>query len=204
MEDWINDCIDLDALESFSKELVIALKDEPEDEVKKCQDLINILIEKIKQECEDKDQLSRSERLVANLNEVVGKREVIRYKEGIFFKESSRGEKKGLSKEEIRIRLDINEKGFDSALFKRSNLKKDDHIVEMIMLRRWNSFSPGLYRESIGSLGGGYLLRINKTLLKKGDEEEDRVDNKIAENKVQMSEESSDKKKDVEIENIVI
>jgi len=30
------------------------------------------------------------------------------------------------------------------------------------------------------------------------------VDNKIAENKVQMSEESSDKKKNVEIENIVI
>jgi len=162
MGDWINDCIDLDALESFSKELVIALKDEPEDEVKKYQDLINILIEKIKQECGDKDQLSRSERLVANLNEVVGKREVIRYKEGIFFKESSRGENKGLSEEEIRIRLDINEKGFDSALFKRSEMKKPEHIAEVIVLRRWNSFSPGLYRESTGSLGGGYLLRIKK------------------------------------------
>jgi len=169
MGDWINDCIDLDALESFSKELVIALKDEPEDEVKKYQDLINILIEKIKQECGDKDQLSRSERLVANLNEVVGKREVIRYKEGIFFKESSRGENKGLSEEEIRIRLDINEKGFDSALFKRSEMKKPEHIAEVIVLRRWNSFSPGLYRESTGSLGGGYLLRIKKDFMEEND-----------------------------------
>jgi len=32
----------------------------------------------------------------------------------------------------------------------------------MIVLRRWNSFSPGLFTDSTGSLGGGYLLRIKK------------------------------------------
>lgn len=116
-------------------------------------------------------QLSRAERSARKINEVLGETEGIRHKEGIFFKESSRGENKDLSEEDIIKRLDINEKKFDSVLFKRSEVKKDNHIVEVVVLRRWNSFSPGLHRESTGSLGGGYLLRINKDLLKKRDKE---------------------------------
>lgn len=201
MGNWIDKCDDLNALESLTDQIIKVMTDESID---KYRDLLEKIKEKSVKECEDKYQLSRAERSARKINEVLGKEnDIIKYKKRIFDK-SSRGEENGLAKEEIRTRLDINEKGFDSVLFERSKLKKDDHIVEVIVLRRWNSFSPGLFRESTGSLGGGYLLRINKTLLKKGNEEEVREDNKIAENKVQMSEESSDKKKDVEIENIVI
>ena len=201
MEDWIDECNDLDFLERFIEEICKFLKRNGEYLNKMySRKILKKLEEKIKRECEDKDQLFRAARIVKKIKEVLGEEKSIKYKKSIFPEDSSRDED-NLTKKEIITRLDINEKGFDSVLFERSNLKKDDHIVEMVVLRRWNSFSPGLYRESTGSLGGGYLLRINKTLLKKGDEEEDRVDNKIAENKVQMSKESSDKKK---IENIVI
>jgi tetratricopeptide (TPR) repeat protein len=72
---------------------------------------------------------------------------------------------KGLTGKIIRHRLDINEKKFDNVLFGRSELRNCANIEsilgEFIFLRRWNSFSPGLYRrDAIGSLGGGYLIRI--------------------------------------------
>ena len=199
IDNWIDKCDDLNALESFTDQIIKVMTDKSID---KYRDLLEKLKEKIIKECEDKNQLSRAGKSVTKIEKELGDKKGIKYKKDTFDKIFR--SKDNLTKKEIITRLDTNEKEFDSALFKRSEMNKPEHIAEVIVLRRWNSFSPGLYRESIGSLGGGYLLRINKTLLKKGDEEEDRGDNKIAENKVQMSEESSDKKKDVEIENIVI
>jgi len=165
MEEWINDCDDLDFLESFTEEICKFLKCDGRRLRKgPLRDLFfNEIIEKIKKECGDKNQLSRAERIARKIREVLGEKGDIKYKEGIFDDESSRDkDKDSLTKKDICKRLDINEKEFDSVLFKRSKLKKDDHIAEVIVLRRWNSFSPGLFRESTGSLGGGYLLRIKK------------------------------------------
>jgi hypothetical protein len=68
-------------------------------------------------------------------------------------------ENSGFSKEDIRTRLDTNEKEFDSILYGRKEMPSE-HLVELINLRRWNSFSPGLSRRYNETLGGGYLLRI--------------------------------------------
>jgi tetratricopeptide (TPR) repeat protein len=183
-EKWINECDDLDFLENFSKELVEYLKDKPEDKVNDYKDLLNILIEKIKQECDDKGQLSRAERIVRLINEVLKDEKTDNIITEEFYEDVYKNcypDKeclpKLLQREHIRRRLDINEKDFDKILFEGSNLKKDDHIVEVIILRRWNSFSPGLFRESTGSLGGGYLLRINKKLLGKVKSGDKKIEN---------------------------
>lgn len=170
-EEWIDECDDLDFLESFTEEICKFLKCDGRRLRKSLRDLFfNEIIEKIKKECDDKGQLSRAERITRKIREVLGEKEDIKYREGIFDDESSRDkDKDSLTKEDICKRLDINEKEFDSVLFKRSKLKKDDHIVEVIVLRRWNSFSPGLFRESTGSLGGGYLLRIKKDFMEEND-----------------------------------
>lgn len=170
MNDWIDGCDDLDALESFIDQIIKVMENEPTD------GYINLLEkigEKAIKECEDKDQLSRAERIARKINEARKGKE---YGESIrkFLsninpldkrssdKEDLSKKDKGLTNKDIWKRLDINEKNFDKVLFDRSKLKKDDHMVEVIVLRRWNSFSPGLFRESTGSLGGGYLLRIKK------------------------------------------
>jgi tetratricopeptide (TPR) repeat protein len=63
----------------------------------------------------------------------------------------------------IHDRLMSNEKTFDNALFGRTPSKiQGNGLVELIILRRWNSFSPSLSRRYAVSLGGGYLLRIRK------------------------------------------
>ncbi|MHC2994686.1 MAG: MBL fold metallo-hydrolase [Candidatus Atribacteria bacterium] len=171
MGKWIDECDDLDVLESFTDQIIKVTENKLID---KYIDLLEKLKKKIIKECDDKNQLSRAERIVREIDKVLGKKNIYDaiYIKNIFSEESSRGNKKGLVKVEIRTRLDINEKEFDSAFFERSKIKNDNHIVEMIVLRRWNSFSPGLYRESTGSLGGGYLLRIkrkNKYLMEGND-----------------------------------
>jgi len=172
MGDWIDKCDNLDFLESFIEEICKFLKRNGRRLDKtSSQKILEKIRERIKRECDARGQLSRAEKIVRKINEVLGETEDITYKEGIFFNESSGSEEKSLIEEDVIKRLDINEKEFDSVLFKRSKIKKDNHIVEVVVLRRWNSFSPGLYRESTGSLGGGYLLRINKDLLKKRDKE---------------------------------
>jgi ribonuclease BN (tRNA processing enzyme)/tetratricopeptide (TPR) repeat protein len=177
MDNWIDKCDDLNALESFTDQIIEIITDESID---KYRDLLEKLKDKIKKECDDKGQLSRAERIVTKINEVVGEEKRIKYPKDTFDK-IFRNDEKGFTLEDIRTRLDINEKEFDSVLFTRSNIKNDNHIVEMIVLRRWNSFSPGLFRESTGSLGGGYLLRINKDLMEGNDgvekEENESVEN---------------------------
>jgi len=154
---WIDKCDDLNALESFTDQIIKVTTDEPID---KYRDLLEKLKEKIIKECEDKDQLSRAERSVTKIEKALGDKKGIKYKKDTFDKIFR--SKDNLTKKEIITRLDTNEKEFVAALFKRSEMNKPEHIAEVIVLRRWNSFSPGLYRESIGSLGGGYLLRIKK------------------------------------------
>jgi len=153
---WIDKCDDLNALESFTDQIIKVMTDESID---KYRDLLEKLKEKIKKECDEKGQLSRAERIVTKINDVVGEEKRIKYPIDTF-DEIFRNDKKGFTLEDIRTRLDINEKEFDSVLFTRSNIQNDNHFVELIVLRRWNSFSPGLFRESTGSLGGGYLLRV--------------------------------------------
>jgi tetratricopeptide (TPR) repeat protein len=174
MDYWIDKCDDLNALESFTDQIIKVTTDELIDTYR---DLLEKLKEKIKRECEDKDQLSRAERRVTKIDEVVRDEKRIKYEKDTIDNLFG-NKKKGLTAEEIINRLDINEKEFDSVLFKRSEMKKPEHIVaEVIVLRRWNSFSPGLYRESIGSLGGGYLLRINKGLLLQTKNDEEKIEN---------------------------
>ncbi len=165
MDDWMDECDDLGVLESFTGQVIKFVKNQLKN-VERYTDLLDKLRERIKEECEDKDQLSRAEKIIRNINEVQGKgKHYDRFRN--YLKEAKildecPCDEEDLSKKDIRKRLDINEKDFDKALFERSKLKKDDHIVEVIILKRWNSFSPGLFKESTGSLGGGYLLRVKR------------------------------------------
>ena len=198
---WIRDCDDLDFLESFSEESCKYVNRDRKHLGKSLHLIFGELITKIKRECAAKGQLSRAERIVKQMNEVLEGRTDVIYREDIFPEERSLDDKeltkegirkrldinekefdsifpeerslddKELTKEDIRKRLDINEKEFDSVLFNRSEIK-EKRIVELIVLRRWNSFSPGLFRDSTGSLGGGYLLRIKKNSSKEKNKDE--------------------------------
>jgi len=184
---WIDRCDDLDALESFTGQIIKIIKEEPKDKDK--DSLVNLLEEinkKITRECEDKDQLSRAERIGKQVEEIRGEKkdieELFRGKMDSIFPEGSSRGKDNLTRKDICKCLDINERDFDSGFFDRSKMKEKDHIVEVIVLRRWNSFSPGLYRESTGSLGGGYLLRINKKELMGGNDGVKKEENEKVEN----------------------
>jgi len=168
MERWIDDCDDLNALESFSKIICNYINCNyinGGEEKKSMLSLLEEIKEKIIRECEDKGQLSRAEREVRKINEVLEEAdEVKKVKyEKDFFNESSSDKEKSLTSYDIRKRLDRNEKEFDSVLFNRTEMS-NDNLVEVIVLRRWNSFSPGLFAGNTGSLGGGYFLRINNKL----------------------------------------
>ena len=180
MEDWINECEDLNVLEDFSDTICKLFGHNGNAAASR--KILRKLKERIKKECEDRDELFRAERIVAKIDEVLEEEptnkifwknpEIVKKQSG-FFDEKSSDEKKDLNGEDIRKRLDINEKKFDEVLFERTKIKSTDHIVEVIVLRRWNSFSPGLFRKYTGSLGGGYLLRINKKLLEATDDGKD-------------------------------
>jgi len=166
MGKWIDKCDDLDALESFTYQVIKVIKEEIAEsdyninQIDKFSELFKKIEEKIRKECEDKNQLARAEKIVKQIDEILGGKKDLKYRENIFPPKKSTNTNK-LTKEYIRKRLDINEKEFDSILFERSEIE-EDHIAEVIILRRWNSFSPGLFREFSGSLGGGYLIRINR------------------------------------------
>lgn len=178
MENWINECEDLDTLESFT-ELICKKRNDGTGDItgnSLREKLLPKILGKIKEECEDRAELSRAERIATKINEVLGEGKYSFLGEIKPFSERYSKKENGLNGEYIRKRLDINEKEFDSTLFKRSKIR-EDHLVQVIVLRRWNSFSPGLFRRYTGSLGGGYLLRINKTLLKGENKEELDVEN---------------------------
>jgi hypothetical protein len=61
---WIDKCDDLNALESFTGQIIKVTTDEPID---KYRDLLEKLKEKIKRECEDKNQLSRAKKTVTKI-----------------------------------------------------------------------------------------------------------------------------------------
>ncbi len=174
MGKWINRCDDLDALEDFIGQIIKIIKDEPDE---KYRDLLKEINKKITKECEDKDQLHRAERIGKQTEKILGEKKDQKYMENFFkgklenvFPEESPNGKENLTRKEICERLDLNELDFDSGFFDRSEMK-EQHLVEVIVLRRWNSFSPGLYKESTGSLGGGYLLRIKRDRFKDSDVE---------------------------------
>lgn len=156
MNNCIDECDDLDALESFLDQIIKGMNDN-------YRDLLKMVKENIIKECVDKGQLCRAERIAKKVDRVLARESTIKYRGEFFNNSCGRG---NLTKEEIIKRLDINEKQFDLALFHGSNIKEYTSIAEVIVLRRWNSYSPGLLRETMGSLGGGYLLRIKKKYLK--------------------------------------
>lgn len=160
-EQWIKECDDLDALENLI-EIICDSKDDTNLEDSIC-DLLKNLREKILNECDEREQPSRAEKSVKTINEALERTE----DNPKYDKEAFNGNR--ITKEIIRKRLDRNEKKFDSVLFGRKEIKEDDNLVEVVFLRRWNSFSPGL----LGSLGGGYFLRINNRLLAENEEKED-------------------------------
>lgn len=151
MDKWISNCDDLNALESLFKITRTNIKGVNDgDPIGK---LFEKLKDKIIRECDEKGQFSRSEKIMREYNEELEEGEdgnKIEYENDVF------DETDKINKDCIRKRLDLNEKKFDSVLFERKDLKQEDNLVEVIILRRWNSFSPGL----LGSSGGGYLLRF--------------------------------------------
>lgn len=158
MDKLIEYCEDLNVLESFVNQIIKVMKPEYKE-------LMKIIKEKILKECEEKYQLSRAARMVKKID-----KEIIEEKKGIMYPGDSAFKdmicsQASLTEEDIGNRLDINEKEFDSVLFKRREMR--NNILELIVLRRWNSFSPGLYRGNTESLGGGYLLRIRKGKINK-------------------------------------
>ena len=186
MEDWINKCEDLDVLESFVEQICRLFR--PGETLKKDKKaLLGKIVDKIQRECEDKDFLARVEKTIRKTQEVLEKEKVpddwtlknkkkFDGKKRKFF--SCKEEKNIDVVRNMRRRLDVNEKKFDELLFERlKKMKKPDHLVEVIVLRRWNSFSPGLSRRLAESLGGGYLLRINKGLLPHTENGEEKIEN---------------------------
>ena len=185
MEEWISGCEDLDVLESFSEQICELVRDSRDSEKQSLCLFLGKIVDKIKRECEDKDFLARVEKTIKNTEEILEKEKVPK---DWALKEEEEFDKKckffscekesDISVENIRRRLDVNEKEFDKLLFERlEKMEKPDHLVEVIVLRRWNSFSPGLSRRLAESLGGGYLLRINKALLPDAENGEEKIEN---------------------------
>lgn len=156
---WINDCDDLDALESVFNIICCSIHSDQKS-VSMYHGLLEKFKDKIMRECYEKGQLSRAEKIMKKYNEaheeVEKEKGIVKYEENCFKPD----EDNKLNREDIRKRLDRNEKVFDSVLFGRSKMKRNDILAEVIMLRRWNSFSPGLTTGNTGSLGGGYFLRV--------------------------------------------
>ncbi|MGD0405988.1 MAG: MBL fold metallo-hydrolase [Candidatus Bathyarchaeia archaeon] len=126
--------------------------------------MLHIKIEKL---CNSKSELHRIKQCedkicerqkIKNENLPLEEKSIVQEIDHYFFKNQ------GLEGKIIRQRLDTNEKRFDNVLFGRSNFTHceiEKILAELVILRRWNSFSPGLFRrDAMGSLGGGYLIRI--------------------------------------------
>jgi len=174
-EKWIDECEDLDVLESFSEQICKTLNTQKDlKNSKRVLLLLRKIVDRIKRECEDKDFLARVEKTVRITRELLEEAKVppdwilkneknFSSKKCEFFSCMGKGDMDAIN---IVRRLDVNEKKFDEFLFgEPGKMKKTDHLVEVIVLRRWNSFSPGLSRRGAESLGGGYLLRIDKNIL---------------------------------------
>lgn len=191
----INACEDLAVLESYSKSVCKLIKNLSVNEEKyiSYKQMLNKISEKFQKECEDRNEPQRSERFLSMINEAIGEEEkfsflgpeTIAKQEKLFYEASSNNndtpKKPGeFKRKEIRRRLDFNELKFDRVLFERTDMKDKDNIAEIVMLRRWNSFSPGLFRKSEGEiLGGGYLLRVNKSNLRNDNNKQNKDDQNV-------------------------
>ncbi len=192
MGDWVDKCDDLDILENFADQVIKGIPDKPDElEEKKYRDLLGKIKKKIIEEGENKGQSARAERIARRINVVIEK-EYAESLSNLLKKIEKKIIKKGenncqpakvariarkiiaaikeknneefpsqLIYEDICKRLDINEQEFDRVLFERSEIE-GNHIAEVIILRRWNSYSPGLFQESKGSLGGGVSFKDKK------------------------------------------
>lgn len=193
MESWVNSCEDIDVLESYSEVICSYIKNSG------CNSNFydNVLLrikEKMKKECDDRNEPQRSERVITIINRALGKEkcsfldiDTIKKRENLFpdAPEKPTNEEKSRklrrdeirNRDDIRHRLDSNEKKFDHVLFQRCEMK-DNHRAEVVVLRRWNSFTPGLFRKDEGEiLGGGYLLRVNRAHLKRQNKDSPKVEN---------------------------
>lgn len=179
-EDFVKRCEDTDILDNFSKICFKKIRTKSEND-NSIISLCLALLDKLKKECEEKENLVLSERAERRKEEIELKKSDIipeTLKEKNFkanYKILTAGNNAGrqnddplLTAKQMQARLDSNERTFDKALYGRTKGKTTDKttddsphpLAELIVLRRWNSFSPSLSRRDAISLGGGYLLRI--------------------------------------------
>ncbi len=182
LEYYVQHCEDGDILENFSMKISEDIIDNYE--TKKCNvdfkkeiHFCILLLDKLKKESKEKGNVvlsEKTEQIKQEIEFITQNRNkdcvVPRTLEEPDFtklydiltgnvKKEKPGEKNFLNREQMKERLDRNEKTFDNVLYGRTDKIKKS-LVELIVLRRWNSFSPGLSRRHAISLGGGYLLRI--------------------------------------------
>jgi len=167
LDDFVRRCEDIPLLKDFSNEILEYIRNESPKE--KAISLCNKLLDKLKEECIEKEKLDtaewaerRKEELVANgcnAPEILAGSNFEKCYDTLTGKENHE-KSEFLKAEQIKARLDANEESFDRILYKRTNAIMENSIVELVVLRRWNSFSPALSRKYDMSLGGGYLLRI--------------------------------------------
>ncbi len=162
---YINECEDLDVLESLSEQVCELLGEGKKP--RETRTFLRKIVERIKRECADKDCLARAEKTIRITHEFLeedGRLKNLPFVDSTDFKKKKSElfcskDPSHVSPKNMRRRLDANEKEFDKLLLGRH--EGPNHVVEVIVLRRWNSFSPGLSRRLTESLGGGYLLRIS-------------------------------------------
>jgi len=177
--DFVMDCEDIDILDNFSKQICDFIS-ATFKKGKECNDKISFcldLLDKLRKECDEKENLVLSEQAERRKEEIEliqqGKKGGIpetlqnnKFKENyeILTAGNNAGRQNDdllLTAKQMQARLDSNERTFNKALYGRTDKRTDDSpLVELIVLRRWNSFSPGLSKRYAISLGGGHLLRI--------------------------------------------
>lgn len=169
-DDYITRCEDIEVLNNFSQQILDSIRTENRNTASK-RTLCLKLLNKLKKECAEKEKLWDSERAERRKEEIELDKECAdpqplenenSFKEcyEILTGKKQGGGKRFLTGKQIKARLDINETSFDKILYGRKSQVRNGSLAELIILRRWNSFSPGLSKKYAVSLGGGYLLRI--------------------------------------------
>lgn len=179
---YIEQCEDTILLDNFAEQISEFKSSHSENDKKLSKEYDNIndclirLLNKLKKECDEKGRPVLSERAEQRIEELglpqddpssyipetlEKKKEFIKnYKVLIGEKHKNNDV---LTADQIQAHLVSNEKLFDKALFGRTDDDENGTSrIELIVLKRWNSFSPSLSRRYAVSLGGGYLLRIHR------------------------------------------
>ncbi len=171
---FIKNCDDIDILENLSDLLFEDIM-KNEVECNPADPTISLclkLIDKLKDECVKKEKMSLLEKSQRRKEELerhktcdiptsLSDKPSFEEQYGLLTGAKESPESGGLLKtKQIKDRLESNEFSFDKVLFGRTDKANINSLVELVLLRRWNSFSPGLSKKYVMSLGGGYLLRI--------------------------------------------